>query len=335
MIILELLAILGLAWLLRWPARAVGLPSVIGEMLTGFLLGPTLLGAFAPQVFHAAFPPEGIREVGELATLIVTAYCFMIGLEFDPTRLSGRSSALAITSLACALFPAVAGYYAAGAMAARMGAPTPASFNLAVSLCFSATAFPVLLRIVEDAGMTGQPVGIFSIGISAILELLIWACLPVILAIGTAGNPAQAGIVIAWVGGVLLAWFTVVRKGLEWLWKKIPIDGLVSLFYLACVGVVSAWLTDRLGIHANFGAFVGGFVVPRSVSGTLAKKIKPACVFLLPVFFAAAGLKTTLALGNQGEVILLLAITILAYTVKAFGTALAARLTSGLDWNNS
>lgn len=335
MIIFQMVTILGLAWLLRRPARAIGLPTVIGEMLTGFILGPTVFGVFNPQVFRAVFSEESLPQISGLATLIVASYCFVIGLEFDVTHLRGKRASLALTALASALLPAVSGYFAAGAIAAQMSAPVPASFNLAVSLVFSVTAFPVLLRIIEDAGVTGQPIAFFSIGISAILELLLWAGLPVILAIATAGNPVQAYTTLAWVAGFLVAWFTLVRTILQWFWKKLPVGGVASLLLLATLGIASVWVTDQLGMHAVFGAFVGGLVVPREVSDKLAKKIKPACVFLLPVFFAGAGLKTVLNLASSGEIIFLLAIALLAYAVKALGTALTARATGALGWNDA
>ena len=148
MIILQVVTILGLTRLLRRPARAIGLPTVIGEMLTGFILGPTVFGAFNPQAFRAVFPDESLRQISTLATLIVASYCFVIGLEFDATHLRGKRASLALTALASALLPAVSGYFAAGAIAAHMSAPVPASFNLAVGMVFLVSAFPVLLRIV-------------------------------------------------------------------------------------------------------------------------------------------------------------------------------------------
>ncbi|MGE5378635.1 MAG: cation:proton antiporter, partial [Bacteroidota bacterium] len=99
-------AILVLARLLRRPARLVGLPVVIGEMLAGFLLGPTFFGALAPQAFGAFFPKESIHLIGEIASLVVTAYCFVIGLEFDAQHLQGRRAALGLTALASAVLPA-------------------------------------------------------------------------------------------------------------------------------------------------------------------------------------------------------------------------------------
>jgi Kef-type K+ transport system membrane component KefB len=206
---------------------------------------------------------------------------------------------------------------------------------LSVALCFPVTAFPVLLRIVEENGVSRQPVGILSIGISAVLELLVWASLPIILAVVTAGSPIQAGQAIAWVGCFLLAWFTLVRRMLKWQWGRIPAESLTSLFLLAVVGISSAIITERLGIHAIFGAFVGGLAVPREVSFLLAKKIKPAYLFLLPIFFAAAGLKTALNFGGRGEILIVLGLLLLAYFVKVFGTTLFVKLTGGLNWNEA
>jgi Kef-type K+ transport system membrane component KefB len=335
MLLIQVTAIIGIAWLLRRPARSIGLPIVIGEMLAGFLLGPTFFGTFAPQAFRLAFPVESIKQISELATLIVTSYCFVIGLEFDASHIQGRRASLVLSALTSAIFPAVAGYIAGSIIAANATTSFPSTFKLAVAMCFSVTAFPVLLRIVEDAGMSAHATGIFSIGISAVLELVVWASLPIILAFGTAGNVDQVLPALAWVACFLVIWFTIVRRSLGWLWSRIPSDGFISLLLLIIVGITSAYLTEHIGMHANFGAFVGGFVVPREVSFKLAKKIKPICVFLLPVFFAAAGLKTMLNLGGIKEMVILLALAFLAYGVKAFGTAISVKIAGGFDWKEA
>lgn len=335
MILIQVTAIIGIAWLLRWPAKIIGLPIVIGEMLTGFLLGPTFLGIFAPQAFRLAFPVESIKQISELATIIITTYCFVIGLEFDASHIQGKRASLALTALTSAIFPAVTGYIAGSILTANATTAFPATFSLVVAMCFAVTAFPVLLRIVEDAGISDHSTGIFSIGISAVLELIVWASLPIILAFATAGNVSQVLPALVWVVVFLLIWFTIIRRSLKWLWSKIPDDGFISLLLLVIVGIASAYLTEHIGMHANFGAFVGGFVVPREVSFKLAKKIKPVCVFLLPIFFAAAGLKTMLNLGGMSEIVILLALTLLAYSVKFFGTAISVKMADGFDWKEA
>jgi Kef-type K+ transport system membrane component KefB len=335
MILIQVTAIIGIAWLLRRPARSIGLPIVIGEMLAGFLLGPTFFGNFAPQAFRLVFPVESIKQISELATLIVASYCFVIGLEFDASHIQGKRVSLALTALTSAIFPAVTGYIAGSIIAANATTTFPAAFKLAVAMCFAVTAFPVLLRVVEDAGLSDHSIGIFSVGISAMLELIVWASLPIILAFATAGNIAQVLPALAWVVGFLIMWFTIVRRILGWLWSKLPHDGLTSLLLLVMVGITSSYITEHIGMHANFGAFVGGFVVPREVSFKLAKKIKPTCVFLLPIFFAAAGLKTMLNLGGMSEMVILLALTFLAYGVKVFGTAISVKMAGGFDWKEA
>lgn len=335
MLFVQLGIIIAFAWLLRWPVQKIGLPVVIGEMLAGFLLGPTLFGNLAPHTFSAFFSSASIHQIAGLATLIVTAYCFGIGLEFDPHHLQGRRSSLSITTLSSAILPAAVGFWIAGRMGDSLGLSTTVPFRIAVALCFSVTAFPVLIRIVEGNGLAGQPVGIFSIGVSAMLELLTWACLPVILTLAAAGSPRQALTTLLWVAGFLLIWLTLVRNGLQWLWKRISWDGLASLLLLAAVGAASSYVTQQIGIHTIIGAFVGGLVVPREVSFRLAKKLKPTCIFLLPIFFAATGLKTVLNLSGGSEFLLLLTLAILTYGVKILSTTLAARATGGLSWNEA
>ncbi len=327
------IAIIALAWLLRRPARALGLPAVIGEMLAGFLLGPTLLGAIDPHTFSVIFPQTTIQQISRLASPIVTAYCLVIGLEFDGGHLKGRRAGLVLTAFSSAVVPAATGYLAASLLPDAISAMP--FFPTCVAVCFSVTAFPVLLRMVEEAGLTADPAGVFAVGVAAILELLVWASLPVILAVTNAGSPAGAAKAIGWVACFLLAWFSVVTRGLRWLWAKLGVDGVPSLLLLAAVGVASALITDRLGMHANFGAFIGGMIVPRSVSFGLARKIKPACLFLLPVFFAAAGLKTTLNIGGADTLLILGCLMAVGYAVKALSTMLVARFSGGLDWSSA
>ncbi len=302
-------------------------------MLAGFLLGPALFGAIAPHAFSTIFPQSTIQQISRLASPIVTVYCLVIGLEFDGGHLKGSRAGLVLTALSSAVVPAAAGYLAASLLPRAISAMP--FFPTCVALCFSVTAFPVLLRMVEETGLTADPAGVFSVGVAAILELLVWASLPVILAVTNAGTPVGAAKAVGLVACFLLAWFSVVRRVLRWLWARLRVDGVASFLLLAAVGVGSALITDRLGMHANFGAFIGGIIVPRSASFGLARKIKPTCLFLLPVFFAAAGLKTTINLGGADTLLLLGCITAVGYAVKALSTMLVARYSGGLDWSSA
>ena len=132
MLILQLITILGFAWLLRKPARSIGLPPVIGEMLAGFLLGPTIFGSIAPQIFTIFFSGENIRSICTLGTLIVAMYCFIIGLEFDAQHLQGQRVTMTVTALVSAILPAIIGLLAAGYLSPQV---TPA-FRISVALFF-------------------------------------------------------------------------------------------------------------------------------------------------------------------------------------------------------
>ncbi len=335
MLLVQCIGIISFAWLLRRPAALMGLPVVIGEMLAGFLLGPTFFGMLAPHVFSAVFSSQGIQQISQLGALIVAAYCFVIGLDFDAQHLQDRRAALGVTAVVSALLPAAVGYLAVGLLPHRLAAANFPSFRIATALCFSVTAFPVLLRIVEDTGLSNRPSGVFSTGVAAVLELLLWAGVPILLAVAKLGGASPAYLTLAWVACFLLAWFTVVRSALKWLWHRIPSDGFSSLLLLTAAGVGSAYVADRVGIHANFGAFIGGLVVPRRISFQLAQKFKPACVALLPIFFASAGLKTAINFAGPADLMLPIALAMLAYLTKALGTTLAAKLSGGLAWTEA
>lgn len=227
--------------------------------------------------------------------------------------------------------PALIGFLAAGYLSPQV---TPA-FRISVALFFSVTAFPVLLRIVEDSGMSDRPASILAIGTSAVLELITWADMPVILAFAVADSAINALPALGWVAGFLVLWLTIIRRGLKWLWHRIPVEGVASYLLLGCLGIISALSTKRLGFHAIFGAFVGGLIVPRAVSFVLAKKIKPYCGFLLLIFFASPGLKTALNFGDGRNMVILFALAILAYGGKALGSTLSVRLIGKLEWKES
>ncbi len=328
-------AIIGIAWLLRRPMKMIGLPIVIGEMLAGFLLGPTFFGRLAPHAFNTLFSSESLQQIGRLAGFIITTYYFVIGLEFDGRRLKGQHSSLILTALLSGFLPAAFGFLLAGPVAAKIGMATPIPFKFALALVFSVTAFPVLLRMLENAGYDKHAIGTFSMGSTGFLELLIWASLPVILALATAGSLLQTFATIGWTVLFLVTWFTLVRKGLQWLWCKIPTDGGASSLLPILVGIVSAYIAGHIGIRPNLGALVGGFILPRNVSSKLVRKIKPVCVVLLPIFFAATGLKTKFDLRGGNEILLLILLVLLAYGVKIGSTTLAARWTGGFNWSEA
>jgi len=332
----QALAILLVAWIFRKFGPYIGLLSVIGEMAGGFLLGPTFLGFLAPDIFTAVFPKDNLYLLNTVALWVVCAYIFIIGLEFNPQHIIGKRQALIITALASAIIPACAGYLIAGYLHQAMNVTVNIdAFQLFMAVCFSVTAFPVLLCIMDEKGIKG-PVRNFSIGVSSILELIAWCSLPIVLAVAKTNTSGQAGKTIMFACLFLLLWFFGIRYLLEAVWKKIKPDHWLNWFLMLVVGGVSAYVADKIGIHMMIGALVGGMVIPRRISFNFERKIEKPIKFLLPLFFASAGLKTFIDFKSGGTVIMLvIGLIFLAYSVKFFSAVFGARFLAHFQWYES
>jgi Kef-type K+ transport system membrane component KefB len=336
-ILLQVALILVAARLLRRPAATIGLPPVIAAVLGGLLLGPTVLGAVAPAMFRAVFPPEGLHALGTLGSWIIAGYWLVIALELEPGGAGGGRTALALTALVSAVVPGLLGHGAATLLETRLapsGLP-PGALGLSVALCFSVTAFPVISRIVEDSGLSRQPAGRFATSASAVLELGVWACLPAALTLYASASATRALVDLASAFAFVAVGLTLGGLALRRLWARIPADGPLTILVLGVVGVGSAFLASRLGVHAVIGAFVAGAGVPRHAAAALAKKVKPVAVFLLPIFFATPGLRTSLGSCGAETLVVMGGLVVLAHVAKLLVTTVAARATAGLSWRDA
>jgi Kef-type K+ transport system membrane component KefB len=323
-------------------ARRFGQPGVIGEIFAGIVLGPTILGRLAPGLPTVLFPPEvPLRQMADLGLVF---FMFLVGLELD-TKLIRREGrrALAISlggvlapfalgaAIAAPLFALNAGGVFGSGVAYR---PTPTTFALFMGAAMCITAFPVLARILIDRGLYKSRLGTSALCAAAVDDVIAWVLLAGVVGLTRTGSVAEAGrtFVLAFVFAALM--FTVGRRALAAMAKRFEASGRVSIDHVATVVVgllVSAFVTEWIGIHAIFGAFLFGANMPHEsrLTRELTDKIEDfTVVVLLPVFFTVAGLRTNVfALDTPALVFWTLVISAAAIAGKVAGCGLVARFT--------
>lgn len=331
-----LLACRVVGWLGR---KLLGQPQVVGEMIAGVVLGPSLLGLLFPGLQGAIFPKETKNVLYAGAQLGVGLYMFLVGttLRLDHFRTKARSASFvsmagiaapfAIAVLITPLLLGVPGLFASGI--------SQANATLFLGACIALTAFPMLARIINERGLADSSLGTLSLTAGAFDDACSWCVLALVLATFGGG----AGVAILAIGGGLLWALIVILAGprlLAPLARRVEREGELSLANFALVMIafcVSAFLMDVVGIHAIFGGFILGAVMPRGLlTAEIKRKLEPlTVVLLLPMFFTYSGLNTRMDMVNSPE-LLLIALGVLAASVIAKGGAcyLAARL-SGED----
>ncbi|XHS79098.1 cation:proton antiporter [Burkholderiaceae bacterium UC74_6] len=314
-------------------------PQVVGEMIAGVCLGPSLLGLFAPEVQAAIFPKEMKNVLYSGAQLGVGLYMFLVGttLRLDHFKTKARSAMgvslagiLAPFFLAFLITPLllqVPGLFAEGISVANA--------TLFMGACIALTAFPMLARIINERGLANTSLGTLALTAGAFDDAVSWCVLALVLAAFGAG-PGVAVLAIG--GGVSYAIFIILfgKKLLAPLGRIVEREGEMSMTVLGITLVLfclSAFIMDAVGIHSIFGGFILGAVMPRGLfAAELKKKVEPlAVVLLLPMFFTYSGLNTRMDMVNSGELILIaLGILLVSVAAKAGACYLAARM-SGED----
>lgn len=339
---LAVVAVLIVARLFGILAVKVGQPRVMGEVVAGICLGPSLLGLVSPNLQAAIFPSDILPALGVLANLGLIFYMFLIGLDIDLDQLKGRApQALTISNASVAL-PMLLGIAVALPLYKLVGPNKKfVAFALYMGVAMSITAFPVLARILAERRMLKRPVGSLTIACAAIDDLTAWFLIALATAIAVSGTLGDVIKTIAEVTAFTLVMWFVVRRILTRMATafdqvgRIPSAWMVAIF----VGViVSAYLTEEMNVAFIFGGFIMGVVMPRHarVTEEVTRRIEDFTVtLLLPLFFVYTGLKTNVGLLDRPELwlitLLLIAIAIFG---KLAGAAIAARV-AGFDWRAS
>jgi Kef-type K+ transport system membrane component KefB/nucleotide-binding universal stress UspA family protein len=320
----------------------IGQPRVMGEVLAGIVLGPTVVGAFFPGIEAAIFPSDLIPFIGVVAQLGLIFYMFLVGLEVDLSQIKGRVGQVAAISNVSVALPMILGMAIALPVYELVGPDTKfVAFALFMGVSMSITAFPVLARILVERRMLKRPVGVLALACAAVDDVTAWFLIALATAVASAGTGSEVmeTIALAIVFAVIMAF--AIRPLLARVSTAYDEAGRVPGGWVALIfaGVLlSAYVTEQIGIALIFGAFVMGLIMPRHAGLTedVTHRIEDFVVtLLLPLFFAYTGLRTNIGLLDRPELwlvtLLLLAIAVFG---KLFGAALAARLT-GFDWRSS
>ncbi|MDZ8240371.1 MAG: cation:proton antiporter [Nostoc sp. ChiQUE01a] len=339
LVLVEVLIVIGLSRLVGLGFRSIKQPLVIGEIVAGIMLGPSLFGLVAPHVAVTLFPPETIPFLNVLSQVGLIFFMFLIGLELNPKYLSGQLEVAVLTSHVSILVP-----FSLGTLLAVVLYPLVSNasvsftaFALFLGAAMSITAFPVLARIITENNLQGTRLGTLALTCAAVDDVTAWCLLAVAIAVARTGD--FAGAVPTIIESIVYIGFmlTLGRWFLEGLAKHYRRAGRLSQLVLAGIymGVVaSALITELIGIHLIFGAFLLGAAMPKNedLVRELAVKTEDfVLIFLLPIFFAYSGLRTQIGLLNRPELWLLCALVLaVAIAGKYFGTYIAARV-SGIN----
>jgi Kef-type K+ transport system membrane component KefB len=318
-----------------WLARKLGQPQVVGEMIAGVFMGPSLLGFFLPHFQQGLFPKESLKILYVGAQLGVGLYMFLVGVEFKTNVFRSRIRSAAAVSVSGMLVP-----FALGAGLAVLFVKVPGLFSekatawqaaLFLGAAMSITAFPMLARIIYERGLTGTPLGTLALAAGAIDDAAAWCVLAIVLASFGAGA-AVAVKAIAGGAAYAILMLTVGRKLLGMLGRATEARGRLSTGMLAVtlmLLMLGAYMTDSIGIHAVFGGFILGVAMPRGLfARELKRQLEPfAVVFLLPMFFTFSGLNTRLDMVNSPRMLgIAVAVLLAACVGKAVACWAAARL---------
>jgi Kef-type K+ transport system membrane component KefB len=303
-----------------------------------------LVGWLWPGVFNFIFPPASLGTLRMLSQIGVCLFLFVVGMDLDLKELKNQAHTAVLVSNVGVLFPYLLGVTVSLFLFPVFGVPNTKflAFALFLGISMSITAFPVLARILEERGMTKTPLGSTALACAATDDVMAWSVLAVVVAIVKAGGLASAflsvGLVLVFIA-VMVFWIKPRLPG--WVGHAVLDGGVPNKGVMAGVLVflfASALVTDVIGIHALFGAFLAGVVMPRR--GEFREVLKErlehfSSVFLLPLFFAFTGLRTQIGLLNEPSAWLIcLGLIILATVGKLGGAMFTARLT-GVNWHDS
>lgn len=343
-LLLQIAVVIVAARATGWVFRRIGQPQVVGEMAAGVMLGPSLLGWIAPDLHLALFPPASLTYLGNLSQVGLLLFMFLVGLEFDPRLLRGRGRTALVTSHASIVVPFMLGAGLALLLYPRLSDASVGftGFALFMGAAMSVTAFPVLARILIERRLTGTRVGTITLACAAVDDVTAWTILAVV--VGIVRSEALERPLWVTLGGTAIfaaVMLSGVRRGLAWLEAHYLRRGRVTqnMVGLALILVLlSAWTTEWLGVHALFGAFAMGAVMPKhpALLRELSDKLEDmTLVFFLPLFFAFTGLRTSIGSVSGAELWLYGGLILVAAVAgKLGGSALAARA-SGLPWREA
>lgn len=342
-LLLQIITIIIVARIFGWFCKKIKQPAVIGEIAAGIFLGPSLVGTYFPEFSAFLFPVQSLGNLQFLSQIGLILFMFVIGMELDLKVLRNKAKDAVIISHASIIIPFALGVTLAYFVYTNF-APVNVkflSFALFMGIAMSITAFPVLARIVQERGLSKTKLGTIVITCAAADDITAWCILAAVIAVVKAGSVLSAVYTILMALGYVLIMLKIVqpflkRVGDKYSNKESFSKPVVAIFFITLL--LSSYASEVIGIHALFGAFMAGVIMPvntRFRSIFIEKVEDVSVVLLLPLFFVFTGLRTQIGLLNEPYLWkICIIITGVAVVGKFVGSALAARFV-GQNWRES
>lgn len=343
LLLCQVITIILVARVFGWFFRKIGQPTVIGEMIAGIVLGPSLVGLYFPEYSNMLFPAESLGNLQFLSQIGLIFFMFVVGMELDLKALRNKANDAVVISHASIIFPFTLGI-GLSYFIYEQYAPESVeflSFSLFLGIAMSITAFPVLARIVQERNIHKTKLGAIVITCAAADDITAWCILATVIAIVKAGSFVSSLYVIGMAIVYVILMLNVVRPFLKRVAelknsRSSLSKPVVAIFLLTLI--ISSYVSEIIGIHALFGAFMAGAIMPDNTRfrSILIEKVEDVSVILLlPLFFVFTGLRTQIGLIDRPELFQVMAwVIIVAVTGKFVGSALAAKFV-GQSWRDS
>ncbi len=345
LLLVQVAIILALSRVIGALFRRMNQPQVVGEMLAGIMLGPSLFGWLAPMASAAIFPPGSIVYLNVLSQVGVIFFLFLVGLELDPKLIRNRGHTAVVISHVSIVAPFLLGTALTLLLYRRLFNHSPhmqfTSVALFIGASMSITAFPVLARILTERNLHKSKVGAVTITCAAVDDVTAWCLLALVIGIARANGISSGLYTAGWATLYVLVMFFGVRPFLRRLQLVHERQGRLSQAMVGAIllmVLVSAYITEVIGIHALFGAFLLGAIMPKGSEfvKTLTEKLEDfTVVFLLPIFFAFTGLKTRIGVLDNGEMWFYCGLVILVACAGKFGGSTLAARACGMPWREA
>ncbi len=342
-LLLQIITIIIVARFFGWIFRKIGQPSVIGEIIAGIFLGPSLVGMYFPEYSSLLFPKESLGNLQFLSQIGLILFMFVIGMELDLKVLKNKAKEAVVISHASIVIPFALGM-GLSYFIYHQFAPDGIeflSFSLFMGIAMSITAFPVLARIVQERGIHKTRLGTIVITCAAADDITAWCILAAVIAIVKAGTFTSSLYIMAMALMYVFAMLFLVKPFLKKVGdlysdRENLSKPVVAIFLLTLI--ISSYLTEIIGIHALFGAFMTGAIMPdiAKIRNIFIEKVEDvAVILLLPLFFVFTGLRTEIGLINDMYLWKITGLIIAVAVIGKFvGSALAARFV-GQNWRDS
>jgi len=343
LLLCQVITIILVARIFGWFFRKIGQPTVIGEMIAGIVLGPSLVGLYFPEYSGMLFPKESLGNLQFLSQIGLIFFMFVVGMELDLKALRNKANDAVVISHASIIFPFTLGV-GLSYFIYEQYAPESVeflSFSLFLGIAMSITAFPVLARIVQERGIHKTRLGAIVITCAAADDITAWCILATVIAIVKAGSFVSSLYVIGMAVVYVILMLNVVRPFLKRVAelknsRASLSKPVVAIFLLTLI--ISSYVSEIIGIHALFGAFMAGAIMPDNARfrSILIEKVEDVSVILLlPLFFVFTGLRTQIGLIDRPELFEVMAwVIVVAVTGKFVGSAIAAKFV-GQSWRDS